>query len=119
MIWLIVFVGVIALCNLLLLGTVAYLALMVRGLINKSVQPAMAEVTSTIKSVNGFVEKVENRAEHVMEISEETAKKVSSKIVATTDIIKQAVSSPLIGILSIIAGVSRAISEYKRTSVQK
>ncbi|MDI6828055.1 MAG: hypothetical protein QME62_06185 [Armatimonadota bacterium] len=119
MTWLIVFVGIIALCNLLLLSTVVYLAFMVRKLIVKSAQPAMAEVTSTIKSVNCFVEKVENRVEHMMEIGESTAKKVSDKVIATADIIKHSISSPLISILSIITGVSRAISELKRTSEQK
>ncbi len=119
MTWLIVFVGIIALCNLLLLITVGYLAFMVRKLIVKSAQPAMAEVTSTIKSVNSFVEKVENRVDHMMEIGESTAKKVSDKIIATADIIKHSISSPLISILSIITGVSRAISELKRKSEQK
>ena len=114
-----IFVGIIAFSNLVLLVGLAYLAFAVRGLVNKQVQPAVHEVTSTLKDVHEFIDRVEDRAEEVMSIGEDTARKVSGKVVATSDVIQHAVSEPLINFTSIVAGIARAVSAYRQASTRQ
>ena len=113
-----VFVGIIAFSNLLLLVAIAMLAFALKGLVEKSVVPAVSEVKSTIHNVNTLVDKVEDKAERIMIIGEETARTVSSKVVATTDLVQETVTSPLINASSILTGVLRAVETWRRASAR-
>jgi len=111
-----IFVGIIALSNLVLLIAISILAMSVKRLVDTSIKPAVSEATHTIHNVNQLVEKVEDKAERIMQIGEETARKVSSTLVATTDVVQETVSSPLISFSSLIAGISRAWQTWRRAS---
>ncbi len=111
-----IFTGIIALSNLLLLGAIAYLAFTVKNLLTDSVQPAICEVTETIKTVNGMVERVEQKAENILDISEETARRVSGSVVAATDLVQHSVAAPFINLASIMAGVSKAVETLRRSA---
>ncbi len=113
---LVIFVGVIALSNLVLLGGLAFLAIAVRNLLNKSVQPALSEATHTIRNVNDIVERVERKAENILDISEETARRVSGSVVAATDVVQHSVAQPFINLASVIAGINRAINTLRRSA---
>lgn len=116
MTWLIVFVGIIAFSNLVLLGGLAYLAVMVKKLLDNQVQPILSEAKSTVRNVNTLVDKVENKTERILEISEDTARKVSGRVVATTDVMQETITTPLINLTSIIAGINKALSVLRRES---
>ena len=113
-----VFVGIIAFSNLILLVGLAYLAFAVKKLLDNSVQPVLKEAKSTINNVNTLVDKVENKTERILEISEDTARKVSGRVVATTDIVQDTITSPLINISSIVAGINRAFTILRRESAK-
>jgi len=113
---LVILVGIIAFSNLVLLGGLAYLAITVKRLVDTSVKPAIAEAASTVKTVNELADKVEERAEHILDISEQTVRRVSGSVVATTDMVRHGVTSPLISVSSALAGVSRALGALKRAS---
>lgn len=104
-----VFTGVIALSNLVLLGGLAYLAVTVKKLVDTSVKP-------TIENVNTLVDKVEDRAERMMDIGEDAVRKVSGTVVATTELVGDTVTSPMIGLSSLFAGVSKAVQTWLRAS---
>ncbi len=111
-----VFVGIIALSNLVLLGGLAYLAVTVKRLVDTSVKPAISEAASTLKTVNELADKVEEKAEDILDISEQTARRVSGSVVATTDMVRQSVTTPLISVSSVLSGVSRALDVLKRAA---
>lgn len=113
---LVIFTGIIAISSLVLLGGIAFLAFAVRNLVNRSVQPAICEATETIRNVNGFVERVEQKAECILDISEETARRVSGSVVSTTDMVQHTVAQPIINLASLMAGISKAISTLRRTA---
>lgn len=114
-----VFVGIVALSNLILLSGLAYLAITIKRLIDTSIRPAMTEVNSAVKTVNELVDKVETKAEHVLDIGEETVREVSGKVVATSDMVQHTVASPLIGISSFLTGLSKAISALRSASASQ
>ncbi|MHB1001208.1 MAG: hypothetical protein ACYC27_18350 [Armatimonadota bacterium] len=118
MTWLTVFVGIIAFSNLILLVGLAFLAFTVKKLLDNSVQPVLSEVKSTINNVNSMVDKVENKAERIMEISEDTARKVSGRVVATTNIVQESITTPLINISSVLTGISKAITVLRGQSAR-
>lgn len=108
-----IFVGVIALSNLVLLLGLAYLAITVKRLIDTSVKPAVSEAQCAIRDVNTIIDKVEGTTEQILNIGEETARKVSGTVVATTDVVQDTITSPLISISSLMAGISKAIQTWR------
>lgn len=114
-----VFTGIIAVSNLLLLGGVAFLAMTVKKLVERQVMPAVSEVKSTIANVNKLVDRVEGKAEEIMDIGENTARQVSSRVVQTTDMLQDTVTTPLINISSIIAGITRAVEVWRSAPSMK
>ena len=113
---LVIFTGVIALSSLVLLGGLAFLAVAARNVLTGSVQPAICEATNVIRNVNGFVDKAEQKAENILDISEETARRVSGSVVSTTDLVQHSVAQPFIGLASLLAGVNQAIKTLRRSA---
>jgi len=111
MVLLTVFVGIIAFSSLVLLVGLATLAVSIKRLIDTSVKPA-------ISNVNTLVDKVENRAERIMEISEDTVRKVSGKAVAAADMVEDTVTTPLISLSSLVAGISKAVQTWRQASIR-
>ncbi|HUV04006.1 MAG TPA: hypothetical protein VMX94_02740 [Armatimonadota bacterium] len=106
-----IFTGVIALSSVALLGALAYLAVFAKKLIDTSVKPAMA-------SVNSLVDKVEDSTERIMDVSEDTVRKVSGAVKATTHVVQDSVTSPLISFSSLLAGISKAMEAWRRASAK-
>lgn len=114
--YLTIFVGIIALANLILLAGLGVLALSVKKLVNQNVKPVVGEVHATIQSVHSVVDKVEDKAENILDISEKTARKLSGTVTATGEMVKQSVTNPLISFSSMVAGVTEAIRTLQRAS---
>lgn len=115
---LIVFVGIIAVSNVLLLGAISFLAFAAKKFLDTSAASTLSEVKATVHSVNNMVDKVEDKAEKIMNISEDTARKISGTMMATTDMVQETVTTPIISISSFIAGLTKAIETWRRTSVR-
>ena len=115
---LLVFVGIIALSNLILLFAIAFLALAAKRFLDTSAASTLAEAKTTIRNVNDMVDRVENKAEQIMNLSEDTARKVSSTVVATTEMVGDSVTKPLIDISSFLTGVSKAIETWRKASAR-
>lgn len=111
-----VFVGIIAVSNLILLVGLALLAFSLKRLVDATVNPVVREVNATLRKVNALVDKVEDKTERIMDISEDTVRRVSGSVVATTDVVENAIASPFIGISSLVTGVAKALEAWRRTS---
>jgi uncharacterized protein YoxC len=103
-----VFVGIIAFSNVILLVGLAVLAFSLKRVVDDSISPALSEVNSTIKKVEGLVENVDVRTVRIMDVAEETVRRVSGSVVATSDVVECAVVSPFITLSSVMAGISKA-----------
>ena len=116
--WMTIFVGVIAFSNLVLLVGLAVLAFSIKRILDRSVKPAISQAESTIASVNSLVDKVEDRAEDILDIGKDTVRQVSSRVVATTDMVQHSVASPIISVSSLLAGISKALETWRSTSAK-
>ncbi|MHB0912960.1 MAG: hypothetical protein ACYC2Y_05900 [Armatimonadota bacterium] len=114
-----IFTGIIALANLLLLAGLAFLAFAVKKLIDQAVMPAVKEAKETVENLNEMVERVEQKAERIMDIGEETARRVGNRVVATSDVVQETVASPLINISSFITGIQRGIETWRYLSQRR
>ncbi len=114
MITLTVFVGIIAVSNLILLLAVALLAFSLKRVVDTSVTRTIKDVDATVKKVNTLVDKIDDRAERIMEISENTVRRVSGSVVATSDVVENAIASPFISISGLLTGISRAWEAWRR-----
>jgi uncharacterized protein YoxC len=111
-----VFVGIIALCNLLVLVSISILAIVLARAVNTSVIPVVKEFQTTMKDLNKTLQRIESRADTLMDVGEDTIRKVSLKVVATSDLVEQNVVKPVITVSSIAAGVSKAWETWKKAS---
>ena len=111
-----VFIGVIAFCNFVVLVGTAVALFALKRLVDKPIRQAVCEAKSTIENVNKLVDTVEDRAERILDISELTAKKVSGNVVATSEVVKETITSPLISFSSLVAGIFQAIQSCRRSA---
>jgi hypothetical protein len=113
-----VFVGIIALSNLIFLISLAFLASALKRAVDKGLLPAMSEVTNVVRGINKLLGEAEGKAERIMDIGEDTARKVSGTVVATTEMVQQTVASPIIGISSLMTGISKAVQTWRSASAR-
>ena len=111
-----VFVGVIALCNVVVLVGTAVALFALKRLIDKPVRQAVCEAKNTIRNVNKLIDTVEDRTARILDISEQTARKVSGNVMATSEVVKETITSPLISFSSLVAGISEAVQSCRRAS---
>jgi nucleoside diphosphate kinase len=113
---LIIFVGIIAFSNLVLLLAIAFLALAAKKFLDTSATPMMAEVKETVNKVNEMVDRIEDKADHIMTIGEDTAQKVSTSVVTASDMVEKSVKEPLVTVSSVIAGIAKAVETWRKAS---
>ena len=111
-----VFVAIIAVCNVIVLVGTAVALFALKRLVDKPVRQAVCEAKSTIENINKLVDTVEDRTERILDISEQTARKVSVNVMATSEVVKETITSPLISFSSIVAGVSEALKSCRRSA---
>lgn len=114
-----VFLGIIALTCVIMLTGIGLLALTIRNLIVKHVNPVVDEVKSTAENVNSIVKNVDKKADSILTVVEDTAKNVSGKVVSTTDIAHNLINSPLINLTSAMAGIAKAVETMKKPAEKK
>ena len=113
-----VFVGVIAVCNIIVLVGTAVALFALKRLIDKPVRQAVCEAKTTIENVNKLVDTVEDRTQRILDIGEQTAKKVSGNVMATSDVVRETITTPLISFSGLVAGITEAIQCCRRASAK-
>lgn len=113
-----VFVGIIAVCNVIVLVGTAVALFALRRLIDKPVRQAVCEAKNTIHNVNQLVDTVEDRTERLLDIGEQTARKVSGNVMVTSDVVRKTITSPLISFSGLITGITEAVQYCRRASAK-
>jgi len=113
-----VFLGIIMVCQVILVVAIAALAFTLKKFLDTSAAPALSEVQHTVQTVNKAVDIVEDRAERIMDIGEDAARRVSGKLAATTDSVENSISVSVISVWSLIAGVAKAIEVWRGASAR-
>ncbi|MDO8588872.1 MAG: hypothetical protein Q7T82_17735 [Armatimonadota bacterium] len=82
----------------------------------EAANPAMKRAEATISTVGGIAETVRTRTDEISQTVEETVDDVSRKVKTTTSVIEDAVRPPLIGMASMLAGVSKGLQVWTELS---
>jgi len=95
-------------------------------LINRKLQdaldratPLLERATSTLTRVEETSVQLQQRVDHVLEKTTELVDQISERVDTTTAIAEEAVTEPLIGAASIMAGISRGLRVYTERSSEK
>jgi len=120
--WTLIALAVVVLINTLFIGALAGLLFM----INKKVDEALARATPLIERATVTLAHVEEttahlqgRVEHVLDKTTELVDHISERVDTTTAIAEEAVTEPLIGAASLMAGINRGLRVYSQRSGEK
>lgn len=117
-------VSVWVLVVVVLLNTVCIAGLAVAlFLINKKVEealskatPLLSKATETLGKVEETTAKLQGRVDQVLEKTTQLVEQVSERVDTTTAIAEEAVTEPLIGAASLMAGIQRGLRVYTERS---
>lgn len=76
------------------------------------VQPLISQATETVKAANGVADSVKLHADHIMGKAEDAVEDVSRKVKATTNIVHESISPPMVTVASLVTGVSRGLEVW-------
>ena len=86
------------------------------GRLLEAADPAIRRAEAALTTVGGIAETVRVRTDEISQAVEETVEDVSHKVKKTTSVIEDAVTPPLIGVASMLAGVSRGLQVWNELS---
>ncbi len=112
---LVVFGAIFALTTVGLLGALAFALSKLQQQITKltdKVDPVIAKASSTLDSVQRVTVMVGDKADQILTRGEALTEDVSQKVENTASVVQNAVTTPLINLSSLIAGVSRGFSTW-------
>jgi len=113
-----VFVIIFALIAVALLAVVAIALRKISDQVEKltgMAEPAIAKASNTLDTVQRVTMTVGEKADSILTRSETMTDNVSDKVERTASVVQQAVTTPLVNLSSLIAGVSKGFSVYGGT----
>ena len=81
--------------------------------------PLLERATTTLGRVEETTVQLQQRVDHVLEKTTALVDQISERVDTTTAIAEEAVTEPLIGAASIMAGISRGFRVYTERSSEK
>lgn len=82
-------------------------------------EPLLKQVTETLSRVDDTTEKLQVKVDHALAKTTELVDKVSERVDTTTAIAEEAVTEPLIGAASLLAGIQRGLQTYRAQAGDK
>lgn len=111
--WALVFI--LAVNTLFVAGIAVALLLLNRRLshLERQLSPLVDRTTAILAQTERVLEEVRQRTERILATTTHVVDNVSQRVDTTTALAEEAISQPLIGAASVMAGVSRAIRAYR------
>lgn len=104
-----------ALVTAIALGAIAFALTKLNGKIEEltaKLDPLLTKVDDTLSMVNDKVASIGDKAEGILAQGEETAESVHHKVDMTATAVQRTIHAPIIGINSLMAGVSRGVETF-------
>ena len=108
----------VAVCQLIVVGLLAVVAISLLKLNNKlekitdMAEPVVNKASDTLDSVQRVTANVGEKADQILTRGVELTESVSGNVEKTATVVHQTVTTPLIKLSSVIAGVSKSVSVY-------
>ena len=114
-----IFVGIFALITVVLLGAVAFALNKITkqvDILTGKIDPIIVKTTDTLDTVNRVTMIVGEKADHILTRGETLTDNVSDRVEKTAGVVQNAVTTPLINLSGMIAGVTKGVSVWSRAS---
>ena len=82
-------------------------------------EPLLKQAAETLSRVDETTEQLQGKVDHVLAKTTELVDKVSERVDTTTAIAEEAVTEPLIGAASIMAGIQKGLQTYRAQASDK
>ena len=120
--WTIISLLVVVLINTVFIAALAVALAVVNKRLNEALDratPLLERATTTLSRVEETTVQLQQRVDHVLDKTTELVDQISERVDTTTAIAEEAVTEPLIGAASIMAGLSRGFRVYTERSSEK
>ena len=114
-----VFVALFALITVGLLGALVFALMKLQKQVDTltgELDPVIGKASDTLDTVQRVTQNVGEKADTILTRGEALTENVSSKVENTAGMVQKTVTTPLIGLSSLIAGVSKGFSVYARSA---
>ncbi|MBI3910964.1 MAG: hypothetical protein HY320_08530 [Armatimonadetes bacterium] len=81
--------------------------------IERRLPPLIERTTAILAQAERLTEQIHQRTERILDTTTRVVDTVSQRVDTTTALAEEAISQPLIGAASVMAGVSRAVRTYR------
>ena len=120
--WTVIALLVVVLINTIFIVALAALLYMINKKVDEALDkatPLLQRATSTLSRVEETTISLQQRVDHVLEKTTALVDQISERVDTTTAIAEEAVTEPLIGAASLMAGISRGIRVYSEQANEK
>lgn len=114
-----IFVGIFALTTVALFGVMAFALTKLVKLLDTladKLDPVIGKATDTIETVQRVTTNVGEKADQILTKGETLTDSLSIKTERTADVVQKSVTGPLIGLSSLVTGISKGFSVYSHSS---
>jgi predicted PurR-regulated permease PerM len=119
---LIIFVALGSILCVVLLGIMAFAVTKIQQqltMLTNKVEPVVTKASDTLDTVNRVTVTVGEKADHILTRGEELTDSVSLNVEKTATVVQNTVTTPLINLSSLLAGVSKGFSVWGRSASRK
>jgi Na+-transporting NADH:ubiquinone oxidoreductase subunit NqrC len=112
----------IVLINTVFIAGMAYFLYMINQKANEALDkagPLLQKATETLEQVEKTTTQLHGRVEQVLDRTTVLVDQVSERVDTTTAIAEEAVTEPLIGAASVVAGINRGLRVYSERTSRK
>jgi uncharacterized protein YoxC len=120
--WTVISLLVVVAINTVFIAALAILLFAVNRKVNEALDkatPVLERATSTLARVEETTVQLQQRVDHVLDKTTELVDQISERVDTTTAIAEEAVTEPLIGAASIMAGINRGFQVYTERASEK
>lgn len=120
--WTIIALAVVVLLNTVFIGGICVALFLINKRVDEALtkaQPILDRATETLGRVEETTVQLQQKVDQVLDKATELVDQVSERVDTTTAIAEEAVTEPLIGAASLMAGINRGLRVYTERSHDK
>ena len=120
--WSVVALAAVVLINTLFVGGLAFLLWQINQKVDEALgkaTPLLNKATETLGRVEETTAQLQERVDRVLDKTTELVDHVTERVDTTTAIAEEAVTEPLIGAASLMAGINRGLRVYTERANEK
>jgi Na+-transporting NADH:ubiquinone oxidoreductase subunit NqrC len=120
--WTVIALAVVVLINTAFIAGLAVALFMINQKVHEALDkagPVLLKATETLSRVETTTAQLHSRVDQVLEKTSDLVDRVSERVDTTTAIAEEAITEPLIGAASIVAGINRGLRTYSERSTSK